>query len=53
MTPESERSLKDRVIYQWELFALAMGFFSRLPMPKNTPYSSERGCRSAADRSRH
>ena len=46
MTPESERSLKDRVIYQWELFALAMGFFSRLPMPKNTPYSSERMNRS-------
>ena len=46
MNDASERSLKDRVTYQWELFALAMGFFSRLPMPKNTPYSSERMNRS-------
>ena len=46
MSDAPERSLKDRVTYQWELFALAMGFFSRLPMPKNTPYSSERMNRS-------
>ncbi|MCG9694443.1 adenosylcobinamide-GDP ribazoletransferase [Vibrio sp. Isolate22] len=41
-----ERSLKDRATYQWELFSLAMGFFSRLPMPNNTPYSEERMNRS-------
>ncbi|MFA0655523.1 adenosylcobinamide-GDP ribazoletransferase [Vibrio sp. 10N.222.49.C12] len=46
MSYAPERSLKDRVTYQWELFALAMGFFSRLPMPKNTPYSTERMNRS-------
>lgn len=46
MSDVPERSLRDRVTYQWELFALAMGFFSRLPMPKNTPYSSERMNRS-------
>lgn len=46
MNDAPERSLKDRVTYQWELFALAMGFFSRVPMPKNTPYSSERMNRS-------
>ncbi|PMM36219.1 adenosylcobinamide-GDP ribazoletransferase, partial [Vibrio lentus] len=46
MSDAPGRSLKDRVTYQWELFALAMGFFSRLPMPKNTPYSSERMNRS-------
>ncbi|WP_210458808.1 adenosylcobinamide-GDP ribazoletransferase [Vibrio crassostreae] len=46
MSDTPEGSLKDRVTYQWELFALAMGFFSRLPMPKNTPYSTERMNRS-------
>ncbi|OEF02998.1 adenosylcobinamide-GDP ribazoletransferase [Vibrio crassostreae 9ZC13] len=46
MSDAPERSLKDRVTYQWELFALAIGFFSRLPMPKNTPYSRERMNRS-------
>ena len=46
MSDLPERSLKDRVAYQWELFSLAMGFFSRLPMPKNTPYSEERMNRS-------
>lgn len=28
--------------YQLELFWLALGFFSRLPIPPNTPYSEER-----------
>lgn len=28
--------------YQLELFWLALGFFSRVPIPKNTPYSEER-----------
>jgi len=28
--------------YQLELFWLALGFFSRLPIPSNTPYSEER-----------
>ncbi len=28
--------------YQLELFFLALGFFSRLPIPQNTPYSEER-----------
>ncbi|MEZ9567080.1 adenosylcobinamide-GDP ribazoletransferase [Vibrio artabrorum] len=46
MSDASKRSLKDRMIYQWALFCLALGFFSRLPMPKNTPYSSERMNRS-------
>lgn len=46
MSDTPERSLKDRAAYQWELFSLAMGFFSRLPMPKNTPYSEERMNRS-------
>lgn len=46
MSDTPERSLRDRIAYQWELFSLAMGFFSRLPMPKNTPYSEERMNRS-------
>lgn len=46
MSDKPERSLRDRIAYQWELFSLAMGFFSRLPMPKNTPYSEERMNRS-------
>jgi len=46
MSDTPQRSLKDRAAYQWELFSLAMGFFSRLPMPKNTPYSEERMNRS-------
>ncbi|KLN65776.1 MULTISPECIES: adenosylcobinamide-GDP ribazoletransferase [Vibrio] len=28
--------------YQYQLFILALGFFSRIPMPKNTPYSEQR-----------
>ncbi|WP_394151399.1 adenosylcobinamide-GDP ribazoletransferase [Vibrio maritimus] len=28
--------------YQWQLFCLAVSFFSRLPIPSNTPYSLER-----------
>ncbi|NLS12935.1 adenosylcobinamide-GDP ribazoletransferase [Vibrio sp. SM6] len=31
-----------RLQYQMELFWLALSFFSRLPIPRNTPYSSER-----------
>ncbi|MGR5250930.1 adenosylcobinamide-GDP ribazoletransferase [Vibrio astriarenae] len=32
--------------YQWELFWLALGFFSRIPIPQSTPYSEERMNRS-------
>ncbi|WP_394247059.1 adenosylcobinamide-GDP ribazoletransferase [Vibrio profundi] len=32
--------------YQFELFALALSFFSRIPIPANTPYSDERMNRS-------
>ncbi len=28
--------------YQWELFLLAVSFFSRLPVPENLPYSESR-----------
>ncbi len=28
--------------YQWQLFLLAVSFFSRLPVPASLPYSSER-----------
>lgn len=28
--------------YQYQLFCLAVSFFSRLPVPKSTPYSDER-----------
>lgn len=28
--------------YQWQLFCLAVSFFSRLPIPASTPYSSQR-----------
>lgn len=28
--------------YQWQLFCLALGFFSRLPIPSSTPYSEAR-----------
>jgi len=28
--------------YQYQLFMLALGFFSRIPMPKNIPYSEQR-----------
>ncbi|WP_024373089.1 adenosylcobinamide-GDP ribazoletransferase, partial [Vibrio natriegens] len=28
--------------YQWELFLLAVSFFSRLPVPANLPYSEAR-----------
>lgn len=30
------------LINQYQLFMLALGFFSRIPMPKNIPYSEER-----------
>lgn len=30
------------VHYQWQLFLLAVSFFSRLPVPADLPYSSER-----------
>ncbi|USD63986.1 adenosylcobinamide-GDP ribazoletransferase [Vibrio sp. SCSIO 43136] len=32
--------------YQWQLFCLALSFFSRLPVPSDTPYSPERMNRS-------
>ncbi len=35
---EADRGIK----YQWQLFLLALGFFSRLPVPHDTPYSEER-----------
>lgn len=28
--------------YQWQLFLLALSFFSRIPVPKSLPYSDER-----------
>ncbi len=31
-----------RAKYQWELFLLALSFFSRIPVPKALPYSAER-----------
>lgn len=31
-----------KVKYQFELFWLALGFFSRIPIPANTPYSEQR-----------
>ncbi|RJX72921.1 adenosylcobinamide-GDP ribazoletransferase [Vibrio sinensis] len=34
--------MTSRAKHQLELFWLALGFFSRLPIPKNTPYSEER-----------
>ena len=36
--PETSSGMK----YQWQLFLLALGFFSRLPVPHDTPYSEER-----------
>lgn len=30
------------LLYQWQLFLLAVSFFSRLPVPASLPYSSER-----------
>jgi adenosylcobinamide-GDP ribazoletransferase len=34
------------LMYQWQLFMLAVSFFSRLPIPQSTPYSSERLAKS-------
>ncbi|MGD8109404.1 adenosylcobinamide-GDP ribazoletransferase [Vibrio sp. TRT 17S01] len=34
--------MQSKVRYQLDLFFLALGFFSRLPIPKRTPYSEER-----------
>jgi len=36
------RNTRQGFTYQVELFFLALGFFSRIPMSKNIPYSSER-----------
>ena len=36
------RLSRDYLRYQSQLFLLALGFFSRIPISKNTPYSSER-----------
>jgi len=35
-------SFRSAFIYQWQLFCLAMMFFTRIPVSKNLPYSSER-----------
>ncbi|NOH97935.1 adenosylcobinamide-GDP ribazoletransferase [Vibrio sp. 99-70-13A1] len=35
-------TLTQRIKYQWELFALALSFFSRIPIPASTPYSEDR-----------
>lgn len=32
----------NHVIYQWQLFLLAISFFTRIPVPSNLPYSSLR-----------
>lgn len=34
--------MRKAALYQLELFWLALGFFSRLPIPSNTPYSEQR-----------
>lgn len=34
------------LIYQWQLLMLSVSFFSRLPIPQSTPYSSERLAKS-------
>ena len=33
-------------VYQWQLFLLSVSFFSRIPVPSDLPYSSERMNRS-------
>jgi adenosylcobinamide-GDP ribazoletransferase len=35
-------SFRSACVYQWQLFCLAIMFFTRLPVSKNLPYSSER-----------
>lgn len=35
-------TLTQRIKYQWELFALALSFFSRIPIPASTLYSEDR-----------
>ncbi|MFA0570774.1 adenosylcobinamide-GDP ribazoletransferase [Vibrio gallaecicus] len=42
MAEENTLTLTQRIKYQWELFALALSFFSRIPIPASTPYSEER-----------
>ncbi|WP_434359752.1 adenosylcobinamide-GDP ribazoletransferase [Parasalinivibrio latis] len=34
--------LIQRLIYQWQVFLVALAFFTRIPVPKNTPFSKER-----------
>ena len=34
-------SFREQVIKQWQLFCLALMFFTRLPVPKSTPYSAQ------------
>ncbi len=38
--------MKEKIKYQLELFCLSLSFFSRIPVPVNTPYSEERMNRS-------
>ncbi len=35
-------NLIQRLIYQWQVFLVALAFFTRIPVPKNTPFSKER-----------
>lgn len=35
------QGLLNWLVRQWQLFCLALSFFSRIPVPKSTPYSSE------------
>lgn len=34
--------MMNKVCYQWQLFLLALSFFSRIPVPASLPYSEER-----------
>jgi len=42
MTDVNTLTFTQRIKYQWELFALALSFFSRIPIPASTPYSEDR-----------
>lgn len=38
----SPQTIKVHIKQQWEIFLVALAFFTRIPVPKDTPYSSER-----------
>ncbi len=33
---------REQIRYQWQLFLIALSFFTRIPVPQNTPFTEQR-----------